>query len=65
MTDKIKEIMEWLNMDWLLPNNKKDQELAKNIITTNLKESIYCDCEEIDVVDCNDSHIKCGRKVKR
>ena len=33
----IEKIMEWLNLDWLLRRNIEDQELAKRILSNNLK----------------------------
>jgi len=38
MKNKIEAIIEWLNMDWLLPANKKDQQLARQILEDLLPE---------------------------
>lgn len=39
MTTQIEAIIEWLNMDWLLPANKKDQQLARQILEKHLQPS--------------------------
>ena len=47
MEAKIEAIMEWLNMDWLLPANKKDQQLARQILQDLLPEAVKSNPVEI------------------